>query len=304
MKRRSARKAFTLIELLVVIAIIGILVGLLLPAVQKVREAASRMSCTNKLKQLGLALHSYHDRTGSFPPGYLDGNPNPSSDAGFDQGPGWGWAAFLLPDLEQTNVFNRIDFTQPVAVSPVRATFLPIFWCPSDRQLQTFSVYNSGPSPSALATLAQGNYIACNGMYETDPYAGMNTGAFLRNSRFRVADITDGLSNTIFLGERNSGHAPATWTGAVRGGSVPALASPDPIGNETQAQALVLGHGNRDHPPSLPGLWDPDVFYSNHTGGANFLFGDGSVHFLPTAINGLTYENLCSRADGNPLGDY
>ncbi len=281
-----------------VIAIIGVLVGLLLPAVQKVREAASRMSCTNKLKQIGLALHSYHDSQGSFPPGYLDGNTNPSSDAASDVGPGWGWASFLLPYLEQNNVYNRIDFSRGIGANPTSAMFLPIFWCPSDQQLSTFTV------AGANVVVAQGNYIACNGTRETDPYVGTNTGAFLRNSRFRVADISDGLSNTIFIGERNSGHARATWTGAATGGSVPALASPDPADEAALAQALVLGHGNRDHLPSLPGLWDPDVFYSRHTGGANFLFGDGSVHFLSTSINGITYENLCSRADGNPVGDY
>ena len=301
---RIWRGAFTLIELLVVIAIIGILVGLLLPAVQKVRESAARISCTNKLKQIGLALHSYYDRTGSLPPGYVDRNSTSASDASSDQGPGWGWAAFLLPDLEQTNLYNRIDFTQSVAANPVAATFLPIYWCPSDQQLPTFTVSSTGASPTPLAVVAQSNYIACNGIRETDPYVGVNTGVFLRNSPFRMADITDGLSNTIFIGERNSGHARSAWSGAVKGGSVPALSSPDPIGNEANAQALVLGHGNRDHLPSLPGLWDPDVFYSNHPGGANFLFGDGSVHFLLTAINGIVYENLCSRADGNPIGDY
>src|SRR5947209_15112136 len=109
-----SKRGFTLIELLVVIAIIAILIGLLLPAVQKVREAAARMKCANNLKQFGLALHSYEGVNNSFPPGYVDGNTDPNSTPDNDVGPGWGWASQLLPFLEQDNVYRQINFKQPV----------------------------------------------------------------------------------------------------------------------------------------------------------------------------------------------
>src|SRR3984957_20017329 len=111
MVRRMVRRGFTLIELLVVIAIIAVLVGLLLPAVQKVREAAARMSCTNNLKQIGLGLHNYHDANNCFPPGYIDGNTNPLLNPDSDVGPSWGWAALLLPYVEQGNLYNQINFS-------------------------------------------------------------------------------------------------------------------------------------------------------------------------------------------------
>jgi prepilin-type N-terminal cleavage/methylation domain-containing protein len=292
--RHPRRDGFTLIELLVVIAIIAILVGLLIPAVQKVRETAARAQCQNNLKQIGIALHSYQGRTKTFPPGYIDNNPNPNSDASSDIGPGWGWAAHLLPDLEQSTVFNRINFTQNVGINPVCQSVLPVFLCPSDVQLPTFTVYNTS------AVVAQGNYIASNGVKETSYFPGNNNGAFLRNRQFRVADITDGLSNTIFVGERNMEFAKTTWVGAVPGGGLYA----EKYGFAELAPGLVLGHGSAVHLPNNPNVQDPDVFYSKHVAGINFLLGDGSVRSLNGSVSPSLYEALLGRNDGNVVGDY
>src|SRR5258708_7018439 len=162
---RFRRVGFTLIELLVVIAIIAVLIGLLLPAVQKVREAAARMKCTNNLKQIGLALHNYHDTMKVFPPGYVDGNTNPNSTPDNDLGPGWGWASFLLPYLEQGNVYNQINFSQGVGIgSNVAISLLPLpmFQCPSDGLQDPFPVYDSSFT-SPIATVAHANYLGCSG---------------------------------------------------------------------------------------------------------------------------------------------
>ncbi len=294
----SRRTGFTLIELLVVIAIIAVLIGMLVPAVQKVRESAARMQCANNLKQIGVALHSYHSRMKCFPPGYTDSNTNPNSDASFDVGPGWGWASYLLNDLEQSAVQSRINFSQNVGVNSVCQTALPVFICPSDAYLPTFTVYNTS------IVVAQGNYVASNGVRETSFFQGNNNGAFLRNKNFRVADITDGLSNTLFIGERNTGHSKTTWTGAVPGGLVTADQSPNPIANAEYASALVLAHGSSVHLPNDLSVWDADIFYSKHSAGVNFLLGDGSVRIITSTISGSVYENLLGRNDGVPVGDF
>jgi prepilin-type N-terminal cleavage/methylation domain-containing protein len=295
------RNGFTLIELLVVIAIITILTSLVLPAIQKAREAANTTKCRSNLKQIGVALHHYHLTNGSFPPGYADGNTDTTSDATHDVGPGWGWASFILPYVEQDAVYDEIDFTQTVGTTAVSQTTLSLFLCPSDLGPFAFQVYGTGTS------VAHANYVGCNGTLETSPNPGDNTGVFLRNSHTRIEDVSGGLSNTIFVGERSSNHSLTTWAGAVPGGLVPALMAPgpppnDPFGQAETAQALVLAHGNRTHLPSADApIWDADTFYSKHRPGANFLLGDGSVHFLPSNIDGIVYENLCDRTKGTGL---
>jgi prepilin-type N-terminal cleavage/methylation domain-containing protein/prepilin-type processing-associated H-X9-DG protein len=321
--------AFTLIELLVVIAIIAVLIGLLLPAVQMARESAARSQCTNNLHQIGIALHSYHDNNQRFPPGYVDGNTDPNSTPDNDVGPGWGWASFLLPYVEQANLYNQINFSQGVTVgsnATVAQHSLTIYQCPSDAYQQPVPLYDSDFT-NPIAMVAHGNYVGCNGWEECfngaggNPPSGSGTdgdpgglgksgvGVFYRNSGTRISDVTDGLGNTIFVGERSGNHSPSTWTGAVTGGRCPAwmagqaVYSPPPgpaYDNADYDEALVLAHGNATHVPSadLP-IYDPDTFYSMHSGqGVNFLFGDGSVHFLTSTIDGIVYTGLCTVAGG------
>jgi prepilin-type N-terminal cleavage/methylation domain-containing protein/prepilin-type processing-associated H-X9-DG protein len=298
MRRRSA---FTLIELLVVIAIIGVLIGLLVPAVQKVREAANRIECKNNLKQIGLALHNYHGRMRCFPPGYQTQVAPDNSDLG----PGWSWAAFLLDDLEQGNVGKSIRFDLQIsdpANAVVRVQVLPIFVCPSEVKTGAFTVIDANGNP--LVDVARGSYVAMNGVLGVTYDAWDNNGAFIRNRRLRIADITDGLSNTLFVGERATNMSSTTWTGAVTNGVVPAQRYPDPVDQLTNAEgapALVLAHGSRDHLPNNPLVFDADATSSYHISGVNFLFGDGSIHSITNTINGTVFEALLTRAGGEPV---
>lgn len=313
MKPAGTRRAFTLIELLVVIAITAVMIGLLLPAVQKVRESASRLRCKNNLKQIALALHNFHDRNDHFPPGYTA-----SQTSADGTGPGWGWAAFLLPDLEQENLHKLIDFTQPVTApgnhDTVRQMNVPFLRCPSDPRQDPIPL-SDFTNPASLRTpLARSNYVAC---YGNTPFLGESPavltahlsidgisgrGMFHRNSRTRMADITDGLSNTLAIGEKNAKNTMATWVGIIPGAkwsSANDVANYGGIPSNLPA-ALVLGHACRQHPPSAAAGVAED-FSSPHINGVNVAFADGSVHAVRTSINMKVYPFTATIADGIPL---
>jgi prepilin-type N-terminal cleavage/methylation domain-containing protein/prepilin-type processing-associated H-X9-DG protein len=294
------RRAFTLIELLVVIAIIGILIALLLPAVQKVRAAAARTQCTNNLKQIGLALHGYHDINKALPPGYYDTAQWPNNDVG----PGWGWASYILALLEQPALGNQItqninvDVASSAAPIPaVRDQVLPIFICPADRYLPTFTATDGGANSWLLA---QGSYVACNGNDGVDDNTTPpHTGAFIRATKgYKFADINDGLSNTLFVGERCTTMSLSTWVGVPLNAIVPSVRSP---GDNSGGSALVLGHCG-PHLPNDAIVTDADAMSSAHTGGVNFLFGDGSVRMIFNTISQATYDAMATRAGGEVIG--
>ncbi len=270
------RPAFTLIELLVVLAIIAILIGLLLPAVQRVRETAARLKCANNLKQIGLACHNYHDAQGSLPPGYLA--LASYRDGETDTAPGWGWAAFLLPYLEQGNLYREINFAQPVQDSPAIQVVLPLLLCPSD-------IVNQAPFPvtdgtfAPVATAAPSSYAATCGPDASDVADPTGLGVFYRNSQVRLTDITDGTSNTTLIGDRAWCQSNGIWAGAPAGAVIRAGAmNPWPLATGP-APTLVLVHNNwvNIQTDADGGL---DDFSSNHPNGVNLLFGDCAVHFL------------------------
>jgi prepilin-type N-terminal cleavage/methylation domain-containing protein/prepilin-type processing-associated H-X9-DG protein len=270
------RHAFTLIELLVVIAIIAILIAMLIPAVQRVRESAARTECRNNLKQIGVALHSYHDRRKMFPPGYRS-NVGPGN---VDLGPGWGWASFILDDLEQGNLYRQINFGADIGAA-VNATsrmqILSVFRCPSD-----IPPGNGLFVPTNhTASVAHANYVALFGNNEIEDDPGAGNGLFFRNSQVRMRDIVDGTSNTLLVGERSSNLALASWTGSLTGAD--------------EAPALVLG--TADHPPNDPAAHTED-FWSRHSQGVNFLFADGTVRNIGNGIDPIVWQALATRAGG------
>jgi len=273
---RHSRYAFTLIELLVVIAIISVLIGLLLPAVQQVRESAARSQCLNNLKQIGLACHSYHDTQQSLPPGYLA--EMPYTDGQTDTTPGWGWGAFLLPYLEQDNLYRLLNFGQPVQNSPAIQTVVKVFLCPSDVPPPTaFPVANGTGATLVLA--APSSYAASCGPDASDVADPFGLGIFYRNSRTRLTDITDGTSQTVMVGDRAWVNTEGIWAGAPSGAvTQPGPRSLWPTAREA-APCLVLAHNNFINIRTDPdgGL---DDFSSYHITGVNLLLADGSVHFF------------------------
>jgi len=247
---------------------IGVLISLLLPAVQSAREAARRAQCVNNLKQIGIALHNYHDAVNNFPPGYIDYQNNPNNTPDLDMGAGWGWAAMLLPYMEQQPLYNAINFNLAIrspSNSTAVLTSLNVFQCPSDGYNPQPCILYDSTFSTPIATVAHSNYVAVCGWEECfmnatgnplpfyvnlydgndldgDPTDGIygsgsgitcgfgaaGIGMFWRNSNTRIASVTDGLSNTNAVGERCSAHSPTTWVGAVTGARVPAWMATTP----------------------------------------------------------------------------
>ena len=290
-----------------VIAIIGILIGLLLPAVQKVRGAAARLSCTNNLKQIGLACHNYHDANRSFPPGYLAAGPY--SDGATDTAPGWGWAAFLLPYVEQDNLYRQLNFAQPVPKSPAIQTVVKTYLCPSDVcPPGAFAVPDAFGNTAAQA--APCSYAACVGGDESETQGPTGRGVFYRNSQTRLTDVTDGTANTVLVAERAWSNANGVWAGAIPG-AVCRRGQLNPCPGTGAAfypaSTLVQAHGHLNNATSDAdgGL---DDFSSRHTGGSNVAFADGHVAFLRSVpgdqadgsytADSVALQALCTRDGG------
>jgi prepilin-type N-terminal cleavage/methylation domain-containing protein/prepilin-type processing-associated H-X9-DG protein len=293
------RGAFTLIELLVVIAIIGVLVGLLLPAVQAAREAARRSQCVNNMKQLGLALHNYEQIHRALPQGYVSN----SDKDGNDTGPGWGWATMVLPQFEQGPLFNAINFRLAIEAADnatSRMCVVNSFLCPSDTVSPSWWAVSRDAATGApirnICQVAPANYVGMYGLGEPGPDGN---GVFFRNSMVALKDVTDGTSQTIFLGERSHRLGEATWVGSVTN----ALMYPtdgDNIGRYVaeSSSGMILGHAGEGAGPGDPRS-DVNQFYSLHSGrGVNFLFGDGHVAFLKATMDYKSYIALATRAGG------
>ena len=294
-------RGFTLIELLVVIAIIAILVALLLPAVQQAREAARRSQCVNNLKQVGLSLQNYHDSNQRFPPGYISTFDN----AGNDLGPGWGWAARLLPFLEQKPLFGTIRLDQPIEAATnatARTTSIKVYLCPSDsvRGRWTASTHDSiGNVTGAVCDVASANYIGNFGVSEP----GIDgEGIFFRNSQVALRDITDGTSSTLAVGERSQRWCEATWIGAVTNASLFPPAGSPALPFVQNASSMILGH-TFEGPPNAIGL-EGNNFNSAHSGGANFLFADGHVKFIGQSLDRFVFRNLSTRTGNETIGEF
>jgi prepilin-type N-terminal cleavage/methylation domain-containing protein/prepilin-type processing-associated H-X9-DG protein len=295
-RRTRIRSGFTLIELLVVIAIIAVLIALLLPAVQAAREAARRVQCVNNLMQLGIAIQNYESSYEILPPGVV----NPSGPiANLPSGYQRGWMLQLLPYLEQKNVARKFGDRNGVYApesQTARSMVINVFLCPSD----------GGPSRRNADEAGLNNYAACHNDVEA-PIDTNNTGVFFLNSHLRAEDVTDGTGNTLYLGEKPREEADFGWASGTRA----TLRNTGAPINKTGTG--VAGFNDLDEPnPGVgeaaePGATAPALisrvggFGSNHAGGSNFCFGDGSVRFLKNSINPAVYRYLGNRADGEMI---
>jgi prepilin-type N-terminal cleavage/methylation domain-containing protein/prepilin-type processing-associated H-X9-DG protein len=330
MRRSKSRgnEGFTLIELLVVITVIAVLIALLLPAVQQAREAARRSQCKNNLKQIGLALHNYEGTSRLLPPGYVSvpgfATIDPISG---DWGTGWGWLTHLLPNLEQIPLYNSLNLNlncwDPANAVLVQ-TSVPAFLCPSSANPGN-TVNVEDVNQNTLVVFGRANYVHNVGWNDlwsapaTVPqdYGGVANGVMYRDRSVKVSDVTDGLSNTVFVGERSANLSDAVWPGVMPGSAhfarppYGSVGSGGPGTNWDSGGSYVGAHSGPSiyefpvviHPPNSP-LGHTDQMQSLHAGGAQILLGDGSVRFISQSVSLSIWSGLCSRNGGEVLGEY
>jgi prepilin-type N-terminal cleavage/methylation domain-containing protein/prepilin-type processing-associated H-X9-DG protein len=323
---RGRRRAFTLIELLVVIAIIAVLIALLLPAVQQAREAARRSQCKNNLKQLGLAIYNYEGTFTCFPPGSY--NP-------FQRMPNW--RAHLLPYLDQAPLYSKFDFNASFSGNGLTSTnvvlanlSMPVYVCPSSALNPTVSdgsnTFNnsnntlmhmyvgiSGATPDPAGRTTYGSASNYGGFYT-------NNGALLHNQITRQADLSDGSSNVMMIGEQSGRVGLVDVRSAYYGGwsgskfdadgntDVVPVSGSFPGGRDSWSTGLTSIRYAINSKTTAGGSqypWDPNtVLNSFHTGGVHICMGDGSVRFLSDSTNFLTVQKLAVRDDGQVVGDF
>ena len=274
MKRLAGRRSgFTLVELLVTIAIIGVLVALVLPAVQSARASARRIQCLNQMRQLGLALHNYHDNYQAFPAGtWVLGPASPIQS-------GWGWGAMILPHLDQVPLYQSIDFKIRTAVGsnlPLIGTPVSLWRCPSEISGDRLHINSDDHSPYDLAS---GNYCGSGGVLDD-------------MSATRMGDISDGTSQTLLLGERivQSGidgglSFTSAWIGQVA------------FDDGYEYRCVPHLTASRQHPIN-ESLLESQCFGSRHTGGAHFVLCDGSARFFSQNIDANMFEALGTPSGG------
>ena len=321
------KSGFTLVELLVVIAIIGMLVALLLPAVQAAREAARRSQCTNNLKQIGIAIHNYHDTHGGLPAAWVQDNIAVGTATGtrnqskttcghsLGDAPMYGWAVLIMPYMEQGALYEALDIGnvplwQRYSLPSVRTeedvrllqTRIVNYRCPSDSTAALNPERFSNMSEENRFDIATSNYVISighGGEYTANNGTGDNGGAFHGNSNYKLQSIPDGTTNTIFVGERcgmmkGENHTAANWAGNGR----PNQTNPWAFGRTAfrsnwhlnQSVASASSAGTNDNRGKYSA--------STHPGGGNFCLGDGSVRFISETISTTNYQNATLRDSG------
>jgi prepilin-type N-terminal cleavage/methylation domain-containing protein len=302
---RRAQVGFTLVEVLVVVAVIGLLIALMLPAIQMARESARKTQCANNLKQIGLGMHVYMLTHQAFPPGYIS-TVLPDHD---DGGPGWAWSAMILPFLEESALRDQVVLTAPIeseAAQKVRLTTLPLFACPSDGTLESIIDIPEKKSDHVICQMAASNYVGSAGTVRPTCKLCRDRfdGVFGRNRVIKPKELQDGLSKTLAIGERASYWSrPALW-GVVPNSKIidnqqPGLYAAGPayvLGTTFHEGFNIETAEEMDH--ATMGTF-AESFGSRHPGGAYFMFCDAGVRFVwddadPAIMNAL------STRDGNP----